>query len=162
MAAVTSLLIGCARHEEGASIGISEWPYADAVEVRAFQFDVSDDQPGSLIWRGELTENRTPPLGAPLSKPQIEKLRSIILHGGESKKPSLCYVPHHGFVFYDADSAPLGYIELSFQCFSGFSRTKKQMSGEPPYPLDATYLTESGWGEMAALFDELGISVSEE
>lgn len=156
-----SLLSGCADHNESALLGLSEWPFPDAVEVRAFQFDAQTNQPRSLIWRGRLTEHRNPSAGALLSNEQVERLRSIVVHREEARSPSLCYVPNHGFVFYGSDLEKLGYIELSFQCYSGFSRTKTQMSGKPPYTQDAVYLTDSGWRDMVALFEELGLYMTD-
>lgn len=162
MAALAILFIsfsGCAEEKGSALTGLADWPFPEAVEVRAFRFDL-DGQPGSLISRGSLAEDRSPHEGVQLSKIQTRKLRSLVVHGETPKNPSLCYMPHHGFIFYDATGDVLGYMEFSPSCFSGFSRTQAQMNGDPPSQ-DSAYLTAGGWEGLAALFAELGIPVGE-
>ena len=127
-------------------------------EVRAFAFDLQvRERPvckGPLNSDGALCSTVVVP-GARLSSVQAERLlgllRSPKTYGSDL---SGCFLPHHGFVFYDGAGVPLAEVAVCFLC--------DNLRARPAIPgvkqLDGSYaLTTEAVTELRGLCNELGM-----
>jgi hypothetical protein len=116
--------------------------------VRAYVYDYTREVGNlSLLKNGKLHKGIIYRAGVELSKEQVKRLQKA-LHSQEARTPgAFCYMPHHGFVFFDKDGKAMGHTEICFQCFNGESSPK----GLPE--------TEWDWKEIRKLIEELKIPI---
>jgi hypothetical protein len=143
-------------HRAGAFPGV---PFAS---VSAFSFGLNDDLfPGAcevLKPDGTFCPDVSAP-GVPLNATQTARLLALVRAAGDvpdaGARPragrvlSRCSEPHLAFVFFDAEHAPVGMLEVSLYC-NGWSSTPSE-SGV----VGAMRAPE--WDTMLGLCDELGL-----
>jgi len=95
------------------------WPQNKFSFVVAYCYDYSQDKRGAQIVQKDGTHHTGIISAATvrLSADQDKKLRRLLLvpprkHPGTAD----CFLPHHAFVFYDADWNPKAHISLCFLC----------------------------------------------
>ena len=127
------------------------WLPREVAEVRAFVYDYTQEEGNqSLMKGGRLHRGVINGDGTKLDEGQVERLRDA-LRSSEKRIPgAFCYMPHHGFGFYDAEGVPMGYIELCFQC----GNVKNFPAGLPERQWD--------WGAIRELLGEMEIPILDE
>lgn len=119
-------------------------------EVRAYIYDCARDRTNlALLKDGKLHPGVINPPGAKLTDEQVERLKNALRSSKERIPGAFCYVPHHGFVFYDKDSKAMGHIELCFQC----ANVSSSPTGLPEKEWD--------WKAIRTLLEELNIPILE-
>jgi hypothetical protein len=98
------------------------FPGVAFTEVRGFAFDLEvRDRPvcrTPLDADGTLCATVARP-GAPLSAEQSKKLLAILGDKKSYGDGSKCFLPHHGFVFYDARGVAVAEVSLCLMCDVG-------------------------------------------
>lgn len=93
------------------------WLPREVHEVRAYVYDYTQEKGNvSLLRQGRLHRGIIDKDGAKLSAEQVERLKGALRSSEERRTGAFCYMPHHGFVFFDIDGKAMGHIELCFQC----------------------------------------------
>ena len=119
-------------------------------EVRAYVYDYTQEKDNDALLRNrKLHKGIINDGGAKLSDDQIKRLKDAIRSSEERVPGAFCYMPHHGFVFFDKNGTPMGHIELCFQCGNVSSSPK----GLPE--------KEWNWKELRKLLKELDIPILE-
>ena len=77
-----------------------------------------------ILSAGKLSETREPKEGILLSPSQVDRLEAAVTGSHADTGIALCHFPHHGFVFFDGDGAPVGSVDVCFLC--GNVRTMPQ------------------------------------
>lgn len=95
------------------------WPQNEFAHVVAYCYEYSQDERGSSIVQKDGTHHRgiISAVTLRLSPEQDKKLRRLLLvppkkHPGSAD----CFLPHHAFVFYDAEWNPKAHISICFLC----------------------------------------------
>lgn len=131
--------------------GHAEFTIQDIHEVRAFVYDYSqDDKSSSLLQNGKLHKGVINAPGVKLSKQQVKRLKIALKTSNDDGSFADCYMPHHGFVFYNIQGKAIGHIELCFQCGTKDS-TPKNLSAR-----------SWDWGELKKILEELKIPILKE
>ena len=126
------------------------WLPREIHEVRAYVYDYTQEDGNiSLLKKGRLHSGVINRGGATLSEKQVERLKDALRSDEDRVPGALCYLPHHGFVFYDEAGVAMGHIELCFQCRNVDSSPK----GLPEKEWD--------WKAIRQLLKELEIPVLE-
>ena len=126
----------------------ADWLPREIHEVRAYVYDYTKEERNlSLLKQGKLHKGIINEGGAKLSDEQTERLKAALRTSEERIAGAFCYMPHHGFVFFDADGKAMGHIELCFQCGNVASSPK----GLPE--------REWNWEEIKKLLEELKIPI---
>ena len=92
------------------------WLPREIGEIRAYVYDYRQEESDSLLRNGRLHRGVINDGGAQLSDEQIDRVREAIRSNQERVPGAFCYLPHHGFVFFDKEGKAMGHIELCFQC----------------------------------------------
>lgn len=128
-------------------------------EVRAYAFDLRvSERPvcdGPLDDDGSLCSTVAQPT-AVLSETQTKTLLGLLAKRDTWGSGAACWLPHHGFVFYDAAGVPVAEISVCFMC--------GMLSASPAIP-NAKHADEgSGYGvseeaivKLRGLCNELGL-----
>jgi len=117
-------------------------------EVRAYVYDYSQEKSNkALLKNGKFHKGIINKDGAKLSNIQIKRLIKALSTDKEDQYGALCYMPHHGFVFYNKQGKAIGHIELCFQCGNVDSSPKKLAA------------REWDWVEMKKLLEEVKIPI---
>ena len=99
----------------------------DHVEVVLYNSEVPS--PGDfLVHEGKFHKGLAEAWTQRLTAEQIDVLVSAITGKHQPVGGALCYIPHHGFVFYDKDSKILGHVEICFMCGNYYSMPRKGLS----------------------------------
>ena len=104
----------------------AKWP-PPFVEVRGYSYNRIEPPPGKdrtghrrmyypLFEDNRLTGTVINKAGARLSANQVQRLLRAITGKHPEHLHAMCFNPHHGFVFYDASSKPVAWIEVCFEC----------------------------------------------
>lgn len=129
----------------------ANWLPREIHEVRAYVYDYTqEDENLSLLKNGKLHKGIINDGGSKLSEDQVARLKDAIRSSKERIPGAFCYMPHHGFVFFDKDGKAMGHIELCFQCGNVASSPK----GLPE--------REWNWNELGTLLEELKIPILKE
>ncbi|MDF1738345.1 MAG: hypothetical protein P1U86_04230 [Verrucomicrobiales bacterium] len=124
------------------------WLPREVHEVRAYVYDYAQEKGNkSLLRQGRLHQGVINQGGAKLSDDQIERLKDALRSSQERKSGAFCYMPHHGFVFFDKDGKAMGHIELCFQC----GNVASSPEGLPEREWD--------WKEIRTLLEELNVPI---
>ncbi len=127
------------------------WLPREIHEVRAYVYDYTQEVKNlSLLKHGKLHKGIINNGGTKLSEDQVARLKEAIRSSKERIPGAFCYMPHHGFVFFDKDGKAMGHIELCFQCGNVASSPK----GLPE--------REWNWKELGTLLEELKIPIQKE
>lgn len=128
----------------------ADWLPREIHEVRAYVYDYTqEDKNSSLLKQGRLHKGIINDGGTRLSKDQVARLMDAIRSSKAREPGAFCYMPHHGFVFFDKEAKAMGHIELCFQCGNVASSPK----GLPNH--------EWNWKELKKLLEELNIPILE-
>ena len=89
----------------------------DIHEVRAFVYDYTQERKNmTLLKGGKIHSGVINKGGTRLAPKQVEALKNALRSKKELIPGAFCYMPHHGFIFYNSKGKALGHIELCFQC----------------------------------------------
>ena len=98
----------------------------DIHEVKAYVYDYTQEEDNkTLLKNGLLHKGIINKEGAKLNDEQVKRLIKAISTKQKEQGAMLCYMPHHGFVFYNKQGKAIGHIELCFQCGNVDSSPKK-------------------------------------
>ena len=124
------------------------WLPREIKEVRAYVYDYKQEPKNmSLLKDGRLHTGIINTGGSKLSDDQIKRLKKALVSSEPRQAGALCYMPHHGFIFFDSRGKAMGHIELCFQC------------GNVDYSPRGLPDREWNWKEMKLILEELKIPV---
>jgi hypothetical protein len=103
--------VGCARPAPA-----SDWPGMPLVEVRAYLYNLDGAYKPPILVDGQLHPSVVDPAGLALDEAQILRLREAVRHDVPRTMIGACNTPRHAFVGYDAEGAPVTWVELCFDC----------------------------------------------
>jgi hypothetical protein len=124
--------------------------------VKAYAFDLEIS--GRPVCDGPLNEDgslcSTVAAEATLSEEQVKRLASIFTSEKTFGSTSGCFLPHHGFVFFDAVGGPVGYVSFCLLCDNVISRPQLSKA-----KLEGGYygLSKEGHEALKSLCQELGL-----
>lgn len=135
------------------------FPGVAFAEVRGFAFDLEVGERSvcsmPLDRDGTSCETVVRP-GVVLTPEQTKQLLAILGDKGSFGPGSKCFLPHHGFVFYDDKGVPVAEVSLCFMCAMGLAA--------PAIPVgrggdgDGSFgLGEKSTGALRALCRDLGL-----
>ena len=119
-------LVCCSRHSESSSAkplryhGTYTWPPTPYTKVVGYQFKIPK-LPDDLLIDGALDVERLKrhmTKSAELDNEQVSQLLGAVLEPQNAVGPAFCFSPHHIFVFYGVDQAPVAAIEICFGCMN--------------------------------------------
>lgn len=122
------------------------WPAARYKTVRAYAWP-------STLDRGAIVRRDMKPARGVLSAKGVElsfgQIQRLIIAATRLRPEgryivSMCYRPHHAFIFYDKRDRPVAFIEVCLDCHG--SRLVPEMTDSEPH-----------YGDLAALCVELGL-----
>ncbi len=129
--------------------------------VRAFAFDL--EVSGAPVCTGPLNQDGTlcrtvARPGVPLSEGQVKELLSIVSSKATFGSGSKCFLPHHGFVFYDEAGTPVAELSVCLMCrmteaMPGLSAAPASGEGSSLYGM-----SEKGTERLRGLCKELGLA----
>jgi hypothetical protein len=97
-------------------VGAAElpWPGVEYAYVRGYLF--RGDFPGEtdILVDGQI--NRTVEKIVPVSPKQVTRLTSAFRKEEENEAISMCYEPHHAFIFFDTVGQPVARMNVCFEC----------------------------------------------
>jgi hypothetical protein len=97
------------------------WPGVDYTEVRAFAWapTVPPAIPPEELIHADMTfaDGVINKAGTLLNATQVKRLLAAQARRHKPRGAAGCYSPHNAFVFYAADTKPVAYLELCFDCF---------------------------------------------
>lgn len=113
---LAALLSNCASSPEPVGHPV-KWPTAKFATVKAYAYHCDAEEgrefvkPGGRLHVGILN-----PGPRELSPEQVERLISYITIPQAKSHRTPCYVPHHSFVFFDAQGRPVANFDVCFTC----------------------------------------------
>lgn len=136
------------------------FPGVAFTSVRAFAFDLHvNGAPtcSEVLAADGATCTTVEEPGVELSQAQVDRLLVWVRNRKNLGSGSACWLPHHGFVFYDAAGVPVAELAVCFMC--------EMMSSSPAIPgarhdgeTGARYgLSPKGTAELRLLCEELGL-----
>ena len=108
----------------GAEEKAASWPPEGYAHVVGFCYDHRKDPRGNRIVfpDGTLHRGIIKATTVRFSKEQTERLVKILTtKPKEDQGMADCYLPHHGFVFYDNDWKVVGWFEVCFLCSGSYA-----------------------------------------
>lgn len=108
---------------------VVNWPGVKFSEVRAYCYDYTAEESPSFLVNGRMHKGVMDPKGVRLNPAQVQRLMRAITVSHERAARSLCYRPHHAFVFYDASGKVVAVFEMCFGC----NQFKETPDGLPEY-----------------------------
>ncbi len=112
-----SLLLGSCASRPAVPAGLVIWPPAPYKTVRAYAYDCEAEHgTGFFQSHGRMHKGVLNAPGAVLSPGQVQRLLNAITRGRAMDRRKPCYVPHHAFVFHDADDRVVAVLEVCFSC----------------------------------------------
>ncbi len=129
-------------------------------EVRAFAFDLA--QGGRPVCYGPLDEDGTlcstvARPGVKLTGEQAEKVVALFQQKSTFGGGSKCFLPHHGFVFYDEAGVPVADISVCFMCQMAASRPSTPAARTSGEGGGSVGMSDKGTAALRALCTELGL-----
>ena len=92
------------------------WPNAKFTEVRAYCYDYTADKESSFFINGRMHAGVMDAKGVKLTSSQTKRLLAAVTVSQARQGRSVCYKPHHAFVFYDAKGNVVAVFEMCFGC----------------------------------------------
>ncbi len=93
----------------------TDWP-KKAVRIVAVTYDYTQDRRSPSVVVRDRLHKGVFLISSKLTKEQTKMLYSSITGQHTPWKPFMCFMPHHGFVFYDETDKIVGSMSLCFQC----------------------------------------------
>ncbi len=136
------------------------FPGIEFSEVRAFAFDL--EVAGRPICRGPLDPDGTTCStvarpGVKLTSEQTKKLTDLLAARSSYGGGSACFLPHHGFVFYDAAGVPVAELSVCFLCDMAEAHPAIPIAKPSDAGATTVGITEKGVAGLRALCNELGL-----
>jgi hypothetical protein len=98
---------------------------------------------------GEINPTVRPLNGVALTQVQVRKLRAALHFSAQkSLSTTMCFIPHHGFVFRDSEGNILAHLSVCFECLNMRSSPERWL------------VNDADFHELQELTNELGLSVS--
>ncbi|NUO48693.1 MAG: hypothetical protein HOV80_07540 [Polyangiaceae bacterium] len=136
------------------------FPGVPFAEVRAFAFDLENGArpicSGPLDEDGTLCSTVARP-GVKLSAEQAKKLVALVQQKSSFGGGSKCFLPHHGFVFYDEAGVPVADISVCFMCEMATSTPSIPAARPSGEGGGSVGISEKGVTALRALCNELGL-----
>ncbi len=136
------------------------FPGVEFASVRAFAFDLRvSGRPiceRPLDADGRLCSTVERP-GVVLTAAQVETLLSIVGKRSTFGGGSACFLPHHGFVFYDAADVPVAQVSVCFLCDMASFLPKSPLAKAPGEGGGAVGLSEAGNEALRGLCRDVGL-----
>jgi hypothetical protein len=101
-----------------AGAGSTNWPPVGYTQVRAYLYNLDGVDAAPILEKGKLAASVTNRKGVALTKAQIAVVQKAVadFHPHTLEFVAGCYRPRHGFVYYDTDHRPVGFVEICFSC----------------------------------------------
>ena len=121
---ISIFVVGCSRQSDSSTTtqrryhGAYKWPSVPYSKVVGYQFEIPK-LPDDLLIDGSLDTEKLKLYtikSAELDKEQAVQLLGAVLEPQSPIGPALCFSPHHVFVFYAEDQAPVAAVEICFGC----------------------------------------------
>ena len=112
----------------------TDWPGVPYKQVRGYVYNPDGQHGTPLLDQGRLHPSVIGTNGVRLMPEQIERLLGAVARPHAKHPVMRCYLPRHGFVFYNASNQPVAWVEICFEC-SGY-RTSPPLS----HPFDLAAL----------------------
>lgn len=136
------------------------FPGVPFAEVRGFAFDLENGaRPvcyGALDEDGTLCSTVARP-GVKLSDDQAKKLVALLQQKSSFGGGSKCFLPHHGFVFYDEAGVPIADLSVCFMCEMGTSTPSIPAARQGGDGGSSFGISATGVAGLRALCTELGL-----
>lgn len=92
----------------------NEWIVGfDRVDVVVYDYRAEE---GALVQGGRLHKGVLGNLTETLDASEVDRLEELVTGSRTKELGAWCYLPHHGFIFYDAANAVVGHIEVCLMC----------------------------------------------
>jgi len=128
----------------------AKWQRESFTSVKAYIYDYQADAFQVIAKNGRLHQGIINTDGVLLNPSQVEKLQDVYQKDSDGKIMAKCFLPHHAFVFFDAQDKIVAHLSVCFQC--GTSSSSKKWKSN-------TYLS---FKKVALLVKELGLPLSVE
>ena len=115
--------------------------------AKAFLYDLEKES-GLIVKNGNLNPTIVDSVGVRLDSAQATKVIQVITGGsdGLEDERNMCFIPHHGIVFYDENDQVIAHISICFYCGTKYIYPK-------------TIKTERGMNILADIIKELGFPI---
>ncbi len=95
------------------------WPNVSYTEVRGYSYNPKGEMSRHILTNDKLDDTVLNGEGTLLSQSQVERLVTAVSDYDTSMIESgSCFNPRHAFIFYGADSKPVAWVEVCFECTS--------------------------------------------
>jgi hypothetical protein len=136
------------------------FPGVPFAEVRGFAFDLANN--GRPVCYGPLDEDGTlcstvARPGVKLSDEQAKKLVALLEQKSSFGGGAKCFLPHHGFVFYDEAGVPVADISVCFMCEMAASTPSIPAARQSGEGGSSFGISEKGVAALRALCNEVGL-----
>ncbi|MES2708182.1 MAG: hypothetical protein V4726_16430 [Verrucomicrobiota bacterium] len=119
------------------------WPPQPFTRARAFVYDCDADQSVGFFQKDGRQSRGVIGDGVTLNPAQVKRLLAALTMPVPRRGRTACFVPHHAFVFYNAEDQAVAHAEICFNC-----RTLKSFPAGLPscvdFPALWTLLQEAG------------------
>lgn len=113
------VLCMCLCVNQAAKAGAKPWPGVEYKTVKVFLYNLDDRLFGQHqpVKQGKLDTSVIQP-GATLTQEQLDRVLKLSNENTNLLEIGLasCYLPHHAFVFFDANDKPVAWISICFMC----------------------------------------------
>lgn len=115
--------------------------------AKAFLYGL-EKNPGLIIENDELNSTTLDKSGIRLDSIQAIRVIQVVsgISNGTQDEPNMCFIPHHGIVFYNENNEPIAHISICFYC-------------ETKYTYPNTLRTTKGMNILLDIINQLGIPV---
>jgi len=96
-----------------------DWPAMEFSYVKLYLYNLDNKGVPQIIEKGQLHESAFNPAGFRLSEDQKGRIQGAINQTRMEHDHASCYIPHHGFVYYNNDDKPVAWLSVCFMC-SGY------------------------------------------
>ena len=135
------------------------FPYKGYAKVKAYTFNLAEDGKQKHIcgapFDGDGEPCPTLSEGVLMTSAQVEELLAAVNSRKTYGAPlSKCFIPHHGFVFYDKDEKLVAQISVCFMCDQ--LRGSPEVKAAPKRPMKAA-LSQGGEARLKAVCKDIGL-----
>lgn len=102
--------------QESESAPSTDWPGVEYAEVRAYLYNPPETRRNRILSNGKLHPAVVNPEGIKLDAARVKQLLQATYHRQPDRSGSGCFLPHHGFVFYDRDGKAVADLSICFVC----------------------------------------------
>lgn len=117
--------------------------------AKAFLYGLEKES-GLIIKNGELNATTVDTSGIRLDSIQSIQVIQVVSGNstGTQDEPNMCFIPHHGIVFYNEKDEPVAHISICFYC-------------ETKYAYPNTSKTNTGMNILLDIMKQLGLPIFE-